>query len=70
MSRLPGEDSIAEKLEHTRWDYSQSDDRRFLLDPIGKFFSTFRWDGAEPGRDAVRSSSNADTDERFGSERS
>ena len=39
------DDSIAEKLEGTRWDYSQKDDRRFLLDPIGKVFGTFRWDG-------------------------
>jgi hypothetical protein len=70
MSKLPGEDSIAEKLEHTRWDYTQSDDRRFLLDPIGKFFSTFRWEGAEPGPVVVRSSSDAETGEPSGSESS
>jgi hypothetical protein len=39
------EDSIAEQLEGTRWDYSQRDDRRFLLTPIGQVFGTFRWDG-------------------------
>jgi hypothetical protein len=39
------EDTIAEDLDRTRWDYSQSDDRRFLLDPIGRFFKTFCWDG-------------------------
>ncbi len=60
MTGFPNEDSIAEKLEHTRWDYSQGDDRRFLLDPIGKFFNTIRWDGVEPGRVVVRSSSNPD----------
>jgi hypothetical protein len=39
------DDSLAEKLEGTKWDYTQSDDRRFLLDPIGQIFSTFCWDG-------------------------
>jgi hypothetical protein len=39
------DDSIAEELEETRWDYSQRDDRRFLLAPIGEVFGTFRWDG-------------------------
>lgn len=39
------DDSIAKKLEKTRWDYRQRDDRRFLLDPIGRFFRTFSWDG-------------------------
>jgi hypothetical protein len=39
------DDSIAEKLARTRWDYRQSDDRRFLLDPIGRIFRTFCWDG-------------------------
>ncbi len=48
MSPDPKEDSIAEKLEGTRWEYSQSEDRRFLLDPIGQVFGTFRWDGG-PG---------------------
>jgi hypothetical protein len=47
VTKLPGEDSIAEKLGLTRWDYTQGDDRSFLLDPIGKFFSTFRWDGTQ-----------------------
>ena len=45
MSVDPKEDSIAEKLEGTRWEYSQSEDRRFLFDPIGRVFGTFRWDG-------------------------
>lgn len=45
MSEKPREDSIAEKLEGTSWDYRQSEDRRFLLDPIGEFFGTFCWDG-------------------------
>ena len=39
------DDSIATKLKGTKWEYSQSDDRRFLLDPIGKIFSTFCWNG-------------------------
>jgi hypothetical protein len=39
------EDSIAEKLEGTRWEYRQRDDSRFLLDPIGQHFRTFCWDG-------------------------
>ena len=39
------EDSIAEKLEGTRWDYSQRLDRSFLLEPIGEIFGTFCWDG-------------------------
>lgn len=45
MSPKIKDDSIAEKLGETEWGYSQSDDRRFLLDPIGKIFSTFCWDG-------------------------
>jgi len=47
------EDSIAVKLEGTRWEYSQSDDQRFLLDPIGKLLETFRWNG-EPRKTAAR----------------
>jgi len=39
------EDSIADKLEGTRWDYSQRHDRSFLLEPIGEIFGTFCWDG-------------------------
>jgi hypothetical protein len=39
------DDSLAEKLEGTKWDYNQNDDRRFLFHPIGKIFSTFCWDG-------------------------
>jgi hypothetical protein len=39
------DDSIAEKLNETRWDYSQREDRRFLLDPIGRIFGLFCWDG-------------------------
>jgi len=46
--KKPGEDSIAEKLEETRWEYSPHDDPRFLLAPIGEIFGTFCWDGA-PG---------------------
>ena len=45
MSDKIREDSIAEKLEDTRWDYSQRDDRNFLLEPIGAIFGTFCWDG-------------------------
>ena len=45
MSDEVREDSIAERLEGTRWDYSQRDDRRFLLAPIGEIFGTFCWDG-------------------------
>jgi len=39
------EDSIADKLEGTHWDYSQRLDRSFLLEPIGEIFGTFCWDG-------------------------
>lgn len=53
MSKDRLEDSIADDLERTRWDYSQSDDRRFLLDPIGRFFRTFCWDG-RPQREVRR----------------
>lgn len=45
MKEKPREDSIAEKLEGTRWDYSQRLDRSFLLKPIGAIFGTFCWDG-------------------------
>ncbi len=45
MSDKWKDDSLAEKLEDTKWDYSQNDDRRFLLHPIGRIFSTFCWDG-------------------------
>ncbi len=45
MSDKWKDDSLAEKLEGTKWDYSQSDDRRFLFHPIGRIFSTFCWDG-------------------------
>jgi len=45
VSKNPGEDSIADKLEGTEWDYSQRDDPRFLLAPIGEIFGTFCWDG-------------------------
>jgi hypothetical protein len=45
VSKNPGEDSIADKLEGTEWDYSQRDDPRFLLTPIGEIFGTFCWDG-------------------------
>ena len=53
MSPKGKDDSIAEKLEGTNWEYSQSDDCRFLLDPIGQIFSTFCWDG-KPERLAPR----------------
>lgn len=45
MSDKPKDDSLAEQLEDTKWDYKQSDDRRFLFHPIGEIFSTFCWDG-------------------------
>lgn len=45
MSDKWKDDSLAEKLEGTKWDYRQSDDRRFLFHPIGEIFSTFCWDG-------------------------
>jgi hypothetical protein len=54
MSGKPGEDSIAEKLEGTRWDYSQRDDPSFLFAPIGEIFGTVRWDGQPEGIDVVR----------------
>lgn len=49
MSDKIREDSIADKLEGTRWDYSQRLDRSFLLEPIGEIFGTFCWDG-QPDR--------------------
>lgn len=52
MTKEPGEDSIAEELEGTQWDYSQRDDRSFLLAPIGEIFGTFCWDG-KPERIAM-----------------
>jgi hypothetical protein len=55
VSKRPGEDSIADKLEGTDWDYSQSEDRRFLFEPIGKIFGTFRWDGEPERRARVKS---------------
>jgi hypothetical protein len=54
MTVDPKEDSIAEKLEGTRWEYSQSEDRRFLLDPIGRVFGTFRWDGQPETEHPIR----------------
>lgn len=45
MSGNLKDDSIAEELESTRWEYRQSDDRKFLFDPIGTVFGSFRWDG-------------------------
>lgn len=45
MSDKWKDDSLAEQLEDTKWDYKQSDDRRFLFHPIGEIFSTFCWDG-------------------------
>lgn len=55
MSPDPKEDSIAEKLEGTKWEYSQSEDRRFLFDPIGWVFGTFRWDGKSRARKPSKS---------------
>lgn len=45
MSGKIRENSIADKLEGTHWDYSQRLDRSFLLEPIGEIFGTFCWDG-------------------------
>lgn len=55
------DDSFAEELEATKWEYRQSDDRRFLLDPIGRIFSTFCWDG-KPERLAPRKRSEVGED--------
>jgi hypothetical protein len=55
MTDTVREDSIADELEETRWDYSQRDDRRFLLAPIGEVFATFRWDGRPTPPAPVRS---------------
>lgn len=52
MSGKVREDSIADKLEGTQWDYSQRLDRSFLLEPIGEIFGTFCWDG-KPDRVAT-----------------
>ena len=62
MSEPPrDDDSIADKLDDTCWDYSQSDDRRFLLDPIGPIFGTFCWDGRPPRPTATRLPREAET---------
>ena len=53
------DDSFAEKLEATKWDYTQSEDRRFLLEPIGEFFGTFRWDG-KPEPSTIRKKIDGD----------
>ena len=64
MSEPPrDDDSIAEKLDATRWDYSQSDDRRFLLDPIGRIFGTFCWDGHPPRPTATKPARDAEADQ-------
>ena len=58
------EDSIAEKLKDTRWDYSQNDDRNFLLEPIGAIFGTFCWDGNPERLAVVRRESDAPNGDR------
>lgn len=67
MTVDPKEDSIAEKLEGTMWEYSQSEDRRFLLDPIGMVFGTFRWDGqpekVQPVRTEIPTANELEHDE-------
>lgn len=61
MTLKNDDDSFAEKLEATKWEYRQSDDRRFLLDPIGQIFGTFCWDG-KPERLAPRKRSDVGED--------
>ena len=51
MSPDRKDDSFAADLEATKWEYRQRDDRRFLLDPIGRIFGTFCWDGQPEGID-------------------
>ena len=60
MSKKPGEDSIAEKLEGTQWEYSQRDDPSFLLTPIGEIFGTFCWDGNPERISVIRRGSDED----------
>lgn len=62
MSPDRKDDSFAANLEATRWEYSQRDDRRFLLDPIGQIFGSFCWDGQPEGIDP-RKRSDAGEDE-------
>lgn len=63
MTPKKKDDSIAEKLEGTKWEYSQNEDRRFLFDPIGQIFSTFCWDG-RPERLAPRKRTDTGEDSK------
>jgi hypothetical protein len=64
VSKKPGEDSIAEKLKGTEWDYSQRDDSKFLLAPIGKIFGTFCWDGKPERIATIKRRTDDSSDER------
>jgi hypothetical protein len=54
VSGQHGEESIAERLEGTEWEYSQHRDKSFLLTPIGEIFASFCWDGNPERIDALR----------------
>ena len=46
--------TLASELDRTRWDYSPSNDRRFLLAPLSRIFESIAW-GSKPrqGKTAV-----------------
>ena len=47
--------TLAGALDQTRWDYSPSKDRRFLLAPLSRIFEGIAWDSRlrtdEPDRE-------------------
>ena len=44
MNRSRSTTTLAAALDRMRWDYAPEKDRRFLLDPIGKIFSSLPWE--------------------------
>ena len=42
--------TLASALDRTRWDYSPSKDRRFLLAPLSRIFESIAW-GSKPRPD-------------------
>jgi len=42
--------TLAGELDRTRWDYSPSKDRRFLLAPLSRIFESIAW-GSKPRPD-------------------
>ena len=60
--------TLAGELDRTRWDYSPSNDRRFLLAPLSRIFESIVW-GSKPhqGKTAVvqeDSEPTGETDEK------